>query len=370
MSIYTAFVAPSQLTSPITGYSCRRITKQNIKHFGFSCIADLHSQYPNFPLMCEEYKNSRNPSNSKKFIEAQNRINQEFKKRKKQEKIDYEKNPSICLKCELPNPYEKRNNKFCSRNCANSRGPRTENTKQKISKWAKENPRGFANMTSEERIKLGEKSRKPRKIISCKTCLKNFEVIETSSKEYCSKYCNPNYGGYREGSGRSKSGYYKGIYCGSTYELVWVMFNLYHNIKFEKFFGHITYVKDGIEKKYFPDFIQENTIIEIKGYWTETVDVKADAARKKGFDIQILYKSDLKHHFEWFAETYPNNKLHEMFDDYKPNYEYNCNNCNKIFSSDRKRKTDLKFCSRICAGIYNSKNVLEGRTGNAPASLP
>lgn len=138
------------------------------------------------------------------------------------------------------------------------------------------------------------------------------------------------------------------------------MFNLYHNIKFEKFFGHITYVKDGIEKKYFPDFIQENTIIEIKGHWTGTVDVKADAARKKGFDIQILYKSDLKHHFEWFAETCPNNKLHEMFEDYKPNYEYNCNNCNKIFSSDRKRKTDLKFCSRICAGIHNSKMCWKG----------
>lgn len=27
-------------------------------------------------------------------------------------------------------------------------------------------------------------------------------------------------GGYRKGSGRSKHGYYKGIYCGSTYELL------------------------------------------------------------------------------------------------------------------------------------------------------
>lgn len=35
MHIYTQFVMSSQLISPVNGYTCRRITKQNIKQFGF-----------------------------------------------------------------------------------------------------------------------------------------------------------------------------------------------------------------------------------------------------------------------------------------------------------------------------------------------
>jgi len=47
-------------------------------------------------------------------------------------------------------------------------------------------------------------------------------------------------GGLRNGSGRSKSGYYKEIYCGSTYELCWVIYNLDHNISFSRFSGYLT----------------------------------------------------------------------------------------------------------------------------------
>ena len=71
-------------------------------------------------------------------------------------------------------------------------------------------------------------------------------------------------GGYREGSGRSKSGYYKGIYCGSTYELCWVIYSLDHNIQFNRFPGMIE--ENGL--KYYPDFLLDDgkTIIETKGY--------------------------------------------------------------------------------------------------------
>jgi len=62
-------------------------------------------------------------------------------------------------------------------------------------------------------------------------------------------------GGIRNGSGRSKCGYYNGIYCGSTYELCWVIYNLDHNISFTRFSGYLT---DG-KIKYYPDFyIKEN----------------------------------------------------------------------------------------------------------------
>ena len=48
-------------------------------------------------------------------------------------------------------------------------------------------------------------------------------------------------GGYREGSGRSKSGYYNGIYCGSTYELCWVIYALDTQVKFDRFKGRVIF---------------------------------------------------------------------------------------------------------------------------------
>ena len=59
----------------------------------------------------------------------------------------------------------------------------------------------------------------------CLHCNKTFKTKPALSTHI--KFCNQNpdretksnIGGYREGSGRSKSGYYKGIYCGSAIKL-------------------------------------------------------------------------------------------------------------------------------------------------------
>jgi hypothetical protein len=42
---------------------------------------------------------------------------------------------------------------------------------------------------------------------------------------------NPDCGGYRKGSGRGKSGWYKEYWCDSTYELCWLIYQLDHSIK-------------------------------------------------------------------------------------------------------------------------------------------
>lgn len=92
---------------------------------------------------------------------------------------------------------------------------------------------------------------------NCKVCKK------PAKNKFCTRVCagRASVGGYRPGSGRAKTGYYKGIYCGSTYELAWVIFNIDNHIQFERFSGFIE--SNGV--KYFPDFIQGNTIVEIKG---------------------------------------------------------------------------------------------------------
>jgi hypothetical protein len=165
-------------------------------------------------------------------------------------------------------------------------------------------------------------------------------------------------GGYREGSGRSKSGYYNGIYCGSTYELCWVIYNIDHQIKFERFPGKLE--KNGIT--YYPDFLLSDgkTIVETKGYEKqESVDKKIKIAESFGYIVNVLRKDDLQYTFDYVTKTYNTKKFYELYDGYKPKYKHLCDCCQKEFETDRKINTETKFCSRTCAGRYRkSKNLM------------
>jgi hypothetical protein len=158
-----------------------------------------------------------------------------------------------------------------------------------------------------------------------------------------------NKGGYRPGSGRAKSGYYKGIYCGSTYELCWVIYSIDHNVKFERFTTKLE--RNGII--YYPDFLLDDgkTIIETKGFeCQEKVDIKTKVAESFGYTVNVLRRDDLKDMFSYVEKTYKTKKFFELYDNYKPKYNYICDCCKIEFFTDKKRKLEIKFCSRICAG--------------------
>lgn len=181
----------------------------------------------------------------------------------------------------------------------------------------------------------------------CFYCDKQFSSYHKEQK-YCSLECaytNPNLGGLREGSGRSKSGYCDGIYCGSTYELAWVIYNLDNKIPFTRCDKVFTYNN----RKYYPDFVQDNKIIEIKGYWTEEVALKEQAVIDAGYSIKLLYKEDLKYCFDWVKDNYAV-PLETLFDAYAPTYKYICSYCNNSFTTDRKKLTNTVYCSRSCSG--------------------
>jgi hypothetical protein len=171
-------------------------------------------------------------------------------------------------------------------------------------------------------------------------------------------------GGYRQGSGRSKSGYYKGIYCGSTYELCWVIHSIDHNIKFIRFPNILE--RDGL--KYYPDFLLDDgkTIIETKGYEkSDSVDRKTKLAESFGYIVNVLRKNDLLYAFNYVTETYKTTEYHILYDGYKPKYDYVCSHCTAKFSRDKKLKTDVVFCSRQCAGKFrNSVNEFDKETAN------
>lgn len=102
---------------------------------------------------------------------------------------------------------------------------------------------------------------------------------------------------------RSKKGYYKGLYCGSSYELAYVIYNLDHDIPFTRCDRYYEYEYEGNTHLYFPDFeLPDGTIIEIKGYHTELVDIKAAAVDDR--PIKILYKKDLLPYLTYVFNTY------------------------------------------------------------------
>jgi hypothetical protein len=163
-------------------------------------------------------------------------------------------------------------------------------------------------------------------------------------------------GGYREGSGRSKSGYYKGIYCGSTYELCWVIYSLDHNVQFTRFPGKLEL--NGI--KYYPDFLLADgkTIIETKGYEPqESVDKKTKVAEAFGYKVDVLRKADLQKEFDWVKQNYEYKEVFELYDGYKPKYDLICTECSNVFGRNQKPKTERIFCSRSCAGKFRKKSV-------------
>ena len=124
-----------------------------------------------------------------------------------------------------------------------------------------------------------------------------------------------NAGGLREHAGRGKKGKYKGYYCDSTYELVYIIYCLDHNITIKRNTSiYFEYVHDGRVHKYFPDFIVNNEFVEIKGYHIDTVDLKKQAVEQTGTKIKVLYKQDLQFAFDYVKQNYTYKNLIDLYD--------------------------------------------------------
>lgn len=251
----------------------------------------------------------------------------------------------ICEKCGSTHDGTFGSGRFCSRRCANTK-TYSNATKQKISESSK----------ASDKVKQANSARKTNKPQKCPMCEQMFYTSKSMPRTYCSKKCYKDdsallyrskpLGGYREGSGRAKTGRYRGIYCGSTYELVWVIYRLDHNLPVVRFAGKLT--ADGLT--YVPDFIDGNKIYEIKGYYQQSVDAKCNLAKSCGYDIQVLYKDDLQECFCWVKSNYQYKTLEELYDDHVPQFAYVCSCCGKPFTRNQEIKTSVRFCSRQCSG--------------------
>lgn len=110
-----------------------------------------------------------------------------------------------------------------------------------------------------------------------------------------------NNGGYRKGSGHGKSGWYKGIWCDSSWELAFVIYQLDHNNQIKRCLEARNYTYLSKIRKYIPDFIVNNQeIVEIKGYKSQQWLAKISHNQ----DIKVFYEIDLIEILNYVIDKY------------------------------------------------------------------
>lgn len=252
----------------------------------------------------------------------------------------------ICPRC--GNIFEISNNskqkKYCSDFCSHRR-QHTDETKIKLSISVK-NSEKSKKASLERKIKDNELIFK-----KCPICGSEMKLLPSEkNKIYCSKACyNKDYkleyrkksnGGVREGSGRGKSGWYKGYYCNSSYELAFVIYNIDNNISFIRNLVGFDYLYLGETHKYFPDFIIDDVYYEIKGFLRGCDKLKFAYFPHK---LKIMLKNDLVKIFDYVKSKYGNNFI-ELYDGNPHKIK---NNICKICGEPAKNI----YCSRKCSGI-------------------
>lgn len=222
----------------------------------------------------------------------------------------------FCINCNKDITFSVNSYKFCSRSCSasvnNKLKKHTEKTKAKISMSV------LASKTPEvlERIKSKQEAWREANpqvnstnLKKCRVCLRWFDKPTI----LCSKKCYATDAQRRAlsyiGTGRGKKGTYAGIYCQSSYELVFVIWHVDHKVMVKRSTKTVDYSYNGKKRKYRPDFEINGTTYEIKGYEDALSKAKHRAAKSVIENFIILSYEDLKKYINYVCKKY--NKIEE-----------------------------------------------------------
>lgn len=227
-----------------------------------------------------------------------------------------------CKKCGKEFEPKKGLKSYCSLSCRNSRGPRSDEVKRKISDAVKLNPNVYIGAKRGGK-RTAELTRKNRIQIKCLFCGTLFHVIDGKESKYCSKTCMYLCPTRKENiSSTLKEAYINGkhvfggwtkwfdvetsngiIRVQGTYEkrvciILDKLKRLNEIIDWEYTTDRIKYI--GIDKKYhnylldFKIFTDSDWYyLETKGYQTETDLLKWDAVRSKGYKLVVWFEQDI-----------------------------------------------------------------------------
>ena len=139
--------------------------------------------------------------------------------------------------------------------------------------------------------------------------LQNEEIkrktIQTNLKRYGSSWPMSNHNVKCKARGKYE---YEGIYFDSGVEMAYFIWLKDNNIKFTYHPEGIKYLdNNGVERKYFPDFLVEGKLVELKGdLWWENASKEKKETILKNVDI-ILFKKDYKKYIDFVKTKYGTN---------------------------------------------------------------
>jgi hypothetical protein len=198
----------------------------------------------------------------------------------------------------------KKDKYFCSRSCANSKVWSDEDKLKKSNSAKKSEKVKKANKLAGEK-RVGKKTAE-RFNVNCPVCSKVVTFLKSKPKKYHAKCWRSISGGFKEGSSRGKSGWYKGYWCDSSWELAWVVYNLEQDIDFERNKFGFEYEFENKKSLFYPDFIVDGEYIEIKNYNSKRLEAKLEYFPHK---INVLYKEQLKNAFDYVIDKYGKNYI-------------------------------------------------------------
>lgn len=297
-------------------YGCGQEAKYFFKN-GKQCCSKNHGSCPN-------RKPSNIPSDSKRYKKVNckycNKIISQITINKHENTCLLNPNNfKYCLNCNKQITSIDAN-KFCSRKCSalyTTPGRKhSKETKQKIKNGYKRTSKIFSILTITKRLTF-----------NCVICKNKFQILSSNpnyTKQTCSDKCfsklmsknaiKNKCGGYQENATRGKSGRYKGIFCASSYELIFVAYHLDIGSNLKPCGIKIPYTYEGKDHNYHPDFFIDDKIYEIKGFYREIVDVKTQATINAGYEIDVLYLEDIQHMLDYLKEKYKFKNILEMYD--------------------------------------------------------
>ena len=193
-----------------------------------------------------------------------------FALRRKNKILVYLEHQKYCLWCNKPIEFDRRTFDFCSQSC----------TAKKRYADGYINPNKGKSPSIKTRILLSMscKGKNLGKTHSKESKLK----MQLSAKERKT-------GGYKNGSGRGKRGWYKNFWCDSSWELAFVIWNLEHGISIKRNYKKFPYLWEGKLTHYIPDFIVDGKLVEIKGYY----DTKAKLKISLIPDLHVIDKTTI-----------------------------------------------------------------------------
>ena len=131
----------------------------------------------------------------------------------------------------------------------------------------------------------------------CKFCGRKFETGQQLGGHVilCKKNPENTHKNY-------KCGYYQGIWCDSSWELAYILYQKDHNIEVERNLTPYEYVFEGKTYKFYPDFIVNGELVEIKGFF----DAKNIAKKEQVKNVIFIGTEEMKPILKYVIQKYGN----------------------------------------------------------------